>query len=90
MLSPLGRVPPSLTKRYEPVFTRLAVVKGSASAGFISTIKATILAPSSGLKKPLQKEPAALPDAAVRQERHQTTSSPHFGDSQERWILMIC
>src|SRR5258706_11472363 len=27
-LSALGRVPPSLTKRYEPVFTRLAVVKG--------------------------------------------------------------
>ena len=36
----------NLTKRYKPVFTRLAVVKVIASAGFVSTRSITILAPS--------------------------------------------
>jgi hypothetical protein len=37
---------PGLTKRYEPVFTRLAVVKVSLRQNYVSTDTGTILAPS--------------------------------------------
>src|SRR6266446_6003464 len=46
----VGEGPPSLTKRYEPVFTRLAVVKGSLRLASYQHVRP----PSSGLKKPLQ------------------------------------
>ena len=50
IVSPLKSVSPSLTKRYEPVFTRLSGCQGIASSGYVSTRRATILAPTSVLK----------------------------------------
>ena len=61
ILRTLETVPRILTKQYEPVFTRLAVVKGIASAGFVSTRNATILAPSSSLKNRFIKNQPRFP-----------------------------
>ncbi len=46
ILGKMERVPRSLTKLYEPVFTRLAVVEGSLRGASLSTRKATFLASS--------------------------------------------
>ncbi len=49
----------------------------------------SILSPICESQKPLHKESAALPDPRPTRDTLDDLLL-HFGDSQERWILMIC